>query len=208
MTNPILVKVCGMREAENIREVEQTGADMIGFIFYPKSPRYVREVPEYLPLRAKRVGVFVNENIETIRAVIVRFGLHCIQLHGEESPEHCRLLRQPGIQLIKAFSVSGAEDLQLVDLYEGLCDYYLFDTKCDGHGGAGRTFDWNVLNEYKGHTPFLLSGGIDSNSIRTLKAFTHPRFAGIDINSRFEISPGRKDPERIACFLKELASNN
>ncbi|KAA6326786.1 N-(5'-phosphoribosyl)anthranilate isomerase [termite gut metagenome] len=194
-----------MREADNIREIEQAGADMIGFIFYSKSPRYVEKAPEYLPQRAKRVGVFVNEGIESILNIVTCFGLHYVQLHGEESVEHCRLLRQAGVSVIKAFFIFHETDLQAIHIYEGLCDYYLFDTKCDEHGGSGKSFDWNILNAYKGQTPFLLSGGISVESIEALKKFKHPRLSGIDINSRFEVSPGVKDVQKIKSFLNKLA---
>ncbi|KAA6343284.1 N-(5'-phosphoribosyl)anthranilate isomerase [termite gut metagenome] len=194
-----------MREADNIREVEQAGADMIGFIFYSKSPRHVEEAPEYLPQRAKRAGVFVNEGIESILNIVTRFGLNYVQLHGEEPPEYCRLLRQAGgVSVIKAFSISQEKDLQAIHTYEGLCDYYLFDTKCDEHGGSGKSFDWSILNEYKGQTPFLLSGGISVENVEALKEFKHPRLSGIDINSRFEVSPGVKDVQKIKSFLNKL----
>ncbi|KAA6307122.1 N-(5'-phosphoribosyl)anthranilate isomerase, partial [termite gut metagenome] len=173
-----------MREAGNIRKVEQAGVDMIGFIFYPKSSRYVEEVPEYLPQHTKRVGVFVNEKIEAVQTTITRFGLHCVQLHGEELPELCWLLRQSNVLVIKTFSISQEKDLQAVSMYKGVCNYYLFDTKCDERGGSGKSFDWSILNKYEGQTPFLLSGGISMESIEALKEFTHPRWAGIDINSR------------------------
>ncbi|KAA6331694.1 N-(5'-phosphoribosyl)anthranilate isomerase [termite gut metagenome] len=194
-----------MREAGNIRKVEQAGVDMIGFIFYPKSSRYVEEVPEYLPQHAKRVGVFVNEKIETIQATVTRFDLQCVQLHGEELPEFCWLLRQSNVLVIKTFSISQEKDLQAVSIYKGACDYYLFDTKCDERGGSGKSFDWGILNKYEGQTPFLLSGGISMESIEALKAFKHPRLAGIDINSCFEVSPGMKDVKKIKSFLTKLA---
>lgn len=199
-----LIKVCGMTEAENIRNVELQDVDMIGFIFYSKSPRCLCQMPEYLPARAKRVGVFVNESKENILMYADRFGLDYIQLHGNESPEYCRSLRGMGLHLIKAFSVAQPKDLLCVSAYDGLCDYYLFDTKTSQYGGSGNQFDWNLLHCYNGSTPFLLSGGINPYSAKALKEFHHPRLAGIDINSRFEISPGIKDVERIANFLKEL----
>jgi phosphoribosylanthranilate isomerase len=205
MINGVLIKVCGMREAGNIRETEKIGADMIGFVFYPKSLRYVEKVPAYLPQYAKRVGVFVNEKVETVQTTITRFGLHYVQLHGEESPEYCRLLRRLTIPVIKAFPISQEKDLQTVGMYEGLCNYYLFDTKCDGYGGSGKSFDWNILSGYKGRTPFLLSGGISMDRIEVCKYFKHLRLAGIDINSCFETSPGVKDVKSIKGFLNKLA---
>lgn len=200
-----IIKVCGMTETENIRHIEQSGVDMIGFIFYPKSPRCLCEMPGYLPTRAKRVGVFVNETKENILMYADRFGLDYIQLHGNESPEYCRsLLSTCALPLIKAFSIAGPNDLPVISAYSGLCDYYLFDTKSPKYGGTGKQFDWNLLNRYNGSTPFLLSGGINFYSVKAIKEFHHPRFAGVDINSRFETSPGIKDVERIRAFLQEL----
>ena len=200
----LIIKVCGMTEAENIRNVEQLDVDMIGFIFYPKSPRCLCEIPTYLPVRAKRVGVFVNESKETILMYADRFALDYIQLHGSESPGYCRSLRSSGLHLIKAFSISQSKDLATVSDYKGLCDYYLFDAKTSLYGGSGNQFDWNLLHRYNGPTPFLLSGGINPYSVKALREFRHPYFAGIDINSRFETAPGIKDVERISNFLKEL----
>lgn len=200
-----IIKICGMTETENIRHIEQLGVDLIGFIFYPKSPRCLCEMPGYLPRQARRVGVFVNETKENILMYADRFGLDYIQLHGNESPEYCRSLLTAGhLPLIKAFSIDRPHDLQPISAYDGLCRYYLFDTKSPKYGGSGRQFDWNLLQRYHGSTPFLLSGGINSYSAQAIKAFHHPRFAGVDLNSRFETSPGIKDVERIRTFLKEL----
>lgn len=196
-----------MTEADNIRAIEQLGVDMIGFIFYPKSPRCLCEKPQYLPLRAKRVGVFVNESKENILMYTDRFSLNYIQLHGNESPDYCRTLHNNGLRLIKAFSISLPKDLFDVSDYDGLCDYYLFDTKTPQYGGSGNQFDWNILHRYNGSTPFLLSGGINPYSVKAIKEFHHPRLAGIDLNSRFETAPGLKDVERIEIFLKELRNS-
>ena len=188
MINGKIIKVCGMREAENIQDVESIeGIDMLGFIFYPKSPRYVYELPAYLPIHARRVGVFVNEDKQTISMYADRFGLNYVQLHGNES-------------------VDRPKDLRKVYDYEKVCDLFLFDTKCEQYGGSGNQFDWSILDMYNGHVPFLLSGGINSYSANALKEFKHPRLAGYDLNSRFELKPGEKDPERIRTFLNELKS--
>lgn len=197
-----LIKVCGMREADNIRAVEQLGIDMMGFIFYPKSPRCVCELPAYMPHSAKRVGVFVNEDKKEIEMLADRFGLQYIQLHGNESPEYCRSLHATGLRLIKAFPIATRKDMEGTEAYEPYCDYFLFDTRCPQHGGSGNQFDWSLLNNYKGHTPFLLSGGINAHSAAALKEIKHPRLAGFDLNSRFELKPGVKDVERINRFLK------
>lgn len=124
-----MIKVCGMTDADNIRDVEVLGVDMIGFIFYPKSPRYLYQIPRYLPTLAKRVGVFVNETKENILMYVDRFGLNYVQLHGDESPEYCRTLHSYGIRIIKAFSIALPKDLLAVSDYEGFCDYFLFDTR-------------------------------------------------------------------------------
>lgn len=199
-----LIKVCGMREAENIRDIDHLNVDLIGFIFYPKSPRYVYELPAYLPIKARRVGVFVNEDKPTVQMFADRFDLDYLQLHGNESPEYCRTLHASGAKLIKAFSIDRKKDLERTKEYEESCDYFLFDTKCEQFGGSGNQFDWGVLHAYNGSTPFLLSGGINAYSAPALNGFHHPRLAGYDLNSRFELKPGVKDAERIAQLLQEL----
>lgn len=204
MINGKLIKVCGMCKADNIREIDSLGVDMIGFIFYPRSPRCVCELPAYMPVHAHRVGVFVNEEKDTIQMYADRFQLEYIQLHGNESPEYCRSLRTVGLKIIKAFSIAQRKDLQHILAYEEYCDYFLFDTKCEQHGGSGKQFDWNILHFYTGHTRFLLSGGINFYSAKALKEFHHPQLAGFDLNSRFEVSPGEKDAQRIEQFLQEL----
>lgn len=202
--NDKLIKVCGMSEAENIREIEQLNVDMIGFIFYPKSPRCLCELPAYMPIKAKRVGVFVNEDKKNIEMFADRFSLDYIQLHGNESPDYCHSLRATGLRLIKAFSIAQRKDFENVAAYEESCDFLLFDTKCEQHGGSGKQFDWNTLNFYRGKTPFLLSGGINVYSPTALKKLRHPQLAGFDLNSRFEIKPGLKDVDRVKLFLDEL----
>ncbi|WP_321331149.1 phosphoribosylanthranilate isomerase [uncultured Bacteroides sp.] len=204
MMNGKLIKVCGMREAKNIQEVEQLGVDIIGFIFYYKSPRYMFEIPAYLPTRAKRAGVFVNESKEMVNIIADRFGLDYIQLHGDESPGYCQSLKNEGLRLIKAFSIDKEKDLHATKSYEGICDYFLFDTKCQQHGGSGNQFDWSLLDQYTGQTPFLLSGGINSYSAKALKEFSHPKLAGFDLNSRFEFSPAKKDVKRLQTFLQQI----
>lgn len=199
-----IIKVCGMTNGENIRQTEQLGVDFIGFIFYPRSPRFLFEMPTYLPVRSRRIGVFVNESKDNILMYADRFGLDYIQLHGNESPEYCHNLQAAGMKLIKAFSIATPRDLSSVSAYEGLCQYYLFDTKTPQYGGSGNQFDWTLLNRYTGNTPFLLSGGINQYSAVAIRNFHHPRIAGVDINSRFESSPGLKDIGRIQTFIREL----
>ena len=189
-----------MREAENIRAVEQLGIDWMGFIFWPKSSRYVSERPTYLPTRCRRVGVFVDAPLADVLQKVQEYGLDIVQLHGNESPEYAMKLQ--GCSLIKAFNIAGPEDLVQTKAYEGIVDYFLFDTKGKSVGGNGEKFDWSVLEAYTGDTPFLLSGGIGPDDAERVRQFNHPRLAGIDLNSRFELSPGLKDITKLKHFLR------
>ena len=196
-----------MREADNIREVEALGIDMMGFIFWPKSSRYVSQCPDYLPKRVKRVGVFVDEDPEQVKRLADDYGLDYIQLHGHETPEVISYLRTPALphpRIIKAFNISTAEDLIQTQPYEGLVDYFLFDAKGKSVGGNGEKFNWNVLDAYQGSTPFLLSGGICPDDAERVNAFYHPKCIGIDLNSRFELSPGLKDVAKLKEFMCNL----
>lgn len=197
----MIVKVCGMREPDNIRAVEQLGIDWMGFIFWPGSSRYVARRPAYLPIRCRRVGVFVDAPLADVLQRAEEYALDFIQLHGHESAEYVRQLRPYGI--IKAFNIASADDLAQVAAYEGLVDYFLFDTKGRSVGGNGEKFDWTVLSAYNGPTPFLLSGGIGPDDAARVRQFRHPRCVGIDLNSRFELSPGLKDIEKLKRFLYE-----
>lgn len=216
-----------MRDAQNIREVSQLGVDMIGMIFYPKSPRYVEMqsshagiIPDYakedigVSVSSKtpaRVGVFVDDMVQNIVTRVVNYHLDYVQLHGNEPREMCENLRltldpdiRPGIKIIKAISVSDASDIQKYKEYVGAVDLFLFDTKCKTVGGSGQQFDWQALEQYDGEVPFLLSGGIGPEDASRLHAFHHPKCIGIDLNSRFEIEPGVKDVEKLKGFLNEI----
>ena len=196
------VKVCGMRDADNIREVEALGIDMLGFIFWPKSSRYVSERPNYMPTKCKRVGVFVDEDIEQVKRTADEYQLDMIQLHGHERPDYIRQLS--GRKVIKAFNIATSADLEATKPYEDIVDYFLFDTKGKSVGGNGAKFDWTVLADYVGETPFLLSGGIGPDDAARIRSFHHSQLAGIDLNSRFEITPGLKDINKLKEFIKEL----
>lgn len=215
-----------MRDAQNIREVSQLGVDMIGMIFYPKSPRYVEMqsshagiIPDYakedINIKSSktpaRVGVFVDDMVQNIVTRVVNYHLDYVQLHGNEPREMCENLRltldpdiRPGIKIIKAISVSDASDIQKYKEYVGAVDLFLFDTKCKTVGGSGQQFDWLVLDQYDGEVPFLLSGGIGPEDASRLHAFHHPKCIGIDLNSRFEIELGVKDVEKLKGFLNEI----
>lgn len=201
----MIIKVCGMRESRNISDVIAAGANCLGMIFYPKSPRYVSAVPE-IAEDIRRVGVFVNADTAEIIDKIVRYRLDMVQLHGSEAPDTLRALRSaaPGVKLIKTISVGNAEDIAQYRQYEDCADLLLFDTKCAGMGGSGKHFDWSVLSRYHGTTPFLLSGGIGPSDAGRIAAFRHPMLAGIDLNSRFETAPAVKDAALLRKFINKV----
>ena len=210
-----------MRDADNIRDISALGVDMIGLIFYPPSPRYVQQfssgagiIPDYAPDMGKtplRVGVFVDDMPQNIVTRVYNYKLDYIQLHGNEPRDTLENLRatidpdiKPKIKIIKAISVSSAEDIKKYKEYVGAADLFLFDTKCKTVGGSGEQFDWQVLQQYDGETPFLLSGGIGPEDVERLKAFQHPKCIGIDLNSKFEIEPALKDVEKLRKFLLKV----
>lgn len=207
-----------MREPENIWEISGLGINWIGLIFYGRSPRAVnnndwttthpallKETLSLLPgLPVKKVGVFVNATKEQILETATHYLLDYIQLHGNESPRFCHTLQKRGYRVIKVFSIASAADLVNTGAYEGYADFFLFDTKCSGYGGSGKSFDWSVLDSYIGETPFLLSGGINPESAAAIRSFEHPRLAGIDLNSGFETAPGKKDAGSLTLFLEQL----
>lgn len=200
----MIIKVCGMRDAKNICEIEKLDVDWIGFIFYPNSPRFVSEVPDYLLKRKNRVGIFVNESKEKIIETASSFGLNIVQLHGNESPEFCDEMGKIGLKVIKAFSIGNDFPTETVNAYLDKCDYFLFDTKKTLHGGSGQKFNWEILSEYRGKTPFLLSGGISWEDTENIRQFSHPKFIGIDINSKFEVSPAVKNVELVKQFIDKI----
>ncbi|WP_455636620.1 phosphoribosylanthranilate isomerase [Parabacteroides sp.] len=222
----MIIKVCGMREPQNIREVAALAINWIGFIFYDRSPRFVERCPTKqwtvdngqctvhanakqlstvtCQLSTKKVGVFVNASPESMMEKASAYKLDYLQLHGNESPEDCHTLQKRGYSLIKAFPIATKEDFEKTREYEGRVDYFLFDTRCEGYGGSGKRFDWSILTEYKGETPFLLSGGIRPENAEAIRHFRHPRFAGIDLNSGFEIEPGLKDIDKLKNFIQQI----
>ncbi|MBQ8066448.1 MAG: phosphoribosylanthranilate isomerase [Prevotella sp.] len=207
-----LVKLCGMRHADNIRAAEALGLDMMGFIFWPKSSRYVAAPPAYLPKTVRRVGVFVDAGADEVLAHVRDYGLDAVQLHGHEQPPYLAALRAatPATTLIKAFCIASADDLAPAAAYEGYADLFLFDSRAALPGGNGTQFDWGVLSAYHGHTPFLLSGGIGPDDAARLTAWLGSGgaaarlCAGIDLNSRFETAPAMKDVALLRRFLAQL----
>lgn len=205
--NKMKLKVCGMRERVNIREVMELQPDYMGFIFYPKSPRYVGEsfeLPSSFPRSIGKVGVFVNSGTEEMLSRVRHLNLDYLQLHGNETPQQCEELKKEGVKLIKAFSVDDDFDFSATEPYEGVVDFLLFDTKGKYYGGNARTFNWNVLERYNQQVPFFLSGGISPYNISGIKALEGMNLHAIDINSGVEIEPGLKDIEKIKDIKCEL----
>lgn len=217
-----------MRDAENIQQVIALGVNMIGLIFWPKSPRYVQSfstnagiipdlknpaIKDISNPDASYVGVFVDEMPQNVVTHAYNYKLDYIQLHGNESPIYIDNLRKtlvpdilPNVKIIKALSINEKSDVLKWKTYEGHVDMFLFDTKsAQTVGGTGKHFDWSLINMYDGSIPFLLSGGIGPDDAEAIKSFKHPMCVGIDLNSRFEKTPGMKDVDKLKAFLKELS---
>ena len=205
----LLVKVCGMRDEVALAEVAALGPDFLGFIFAPKSPRFVGDslAPELvraLPPSIWKVGVFVNETTENMLAIAKRFGLAAVQLHGQETPVQCEELSEAGLLVMKAFSVGQAVDFAALLPYVPYCDFFLFDTKGAAPGGNGAIFDWNLLSGYNLPVPYFLAGGLGLEHAAELAALRLPGLVGVDLNSGFETAPGVKDAGRLAQMLTQL----
>ena len=205
------IKVCGNTDIEQLKELNNFPIDYVGLIFYPQSPRCVLEKLrgndfKEIEMSATKVGVFVNASEEEIMKQVDEYDLEMVQLHGDETASFCNHISDQ-IKVIKAFRITDfdANVDWLVQEYDEVCDYYLFDKGSAGlYGGTGQKFNWNLLEKSKIGKEFFLSGGIERRDAEALKKFTHPFFYGVDVNSRFETSPGIKDMELIKEFAKEL----
>ena len=198
-----------MRNPQNIQDLITLQPDFIGFIFFPKSPRYVgldwdEEIAKSIPSSVKKIGVFVNESVEQILLLASKYQLDGIQLHGSETPEICQTIKDKNLLVLKAFSVDESFDFELVKRYELHCDYFLFDTKTPQHGGSGLKFDWNKLKEYSLSKPFFLSGGIMEDDVDEIKSLNIKQLCSVDINSKFEIEPALKDIKMVERFAQKL----
>jgi phosphoribosylanthranilate isomerase len=203
------VKVCGLTDARNAREVADAGADFAGFIFYPQSKRFVGETPEEdlfmnIPAQVKKVGVFVNEKKEKINEIARKYQLDLVQLHGAETAGFCNDLKLKGLKVMKAFGISEDFDFNRLTAYRDTCDYFLFDTQTMLYGGSGIKFRWELLEEYTLSTPFFLGGGIGPLDAQKVLNIRHPCFFAADINSRFETAPGMKDISIIKTFIQHF----
>lgn len=216
----MIIKVCGLRDPQNILELARTSINWMGFIFYEGSCRYAgrqgleawlftqREALSGL----RRVGVFVNAPHLEVLHKGQDLEADLIQLHGEESPAYIRTLQKswleagnPPVQWIKAFGLHPDFDFARLAAYQDMVDYFIFDTgSSHQRGGTGRPFDWQLLERYTGRKPFLLSGGIDVQSAAPIAGLRHPMLMGVDINSRFETQPGHKDATSVRLFSQKL----
>lgn len=204
---PVKLKVCGMKYQQNVEQVLPLAPDYLGFIFYPKSSRYVGTGPErdfikHIPKNFKKVGVFVDAPTDEIVDICSRYNIDIVQLHGNESIKQCEELKNKCFKIIKAFSICPKFDFDELREYQHVVDFYLFDTKGEKQGGNGYAFDWTVLNHYDNHKPFFLSGGISLQNIGHIKDLMHLNIYAIDVNSRFELEPGLKDVKQLQT-LKE-----
>lgn len=205
------IKVCGITEFKQLQQLDGLDIDYAGLIFYKDSPRYIGDKLSKKDVKnadfdLKKTGVFVNPEMIDVLDAIDDYGLEVVQLHGEESPEMCEDLSSE-VEVIKVFRIKDNKvDIDaLVADYDAVCDYYLFDKATDySIGGTGEQFDWNILTRAKIEKPFFLSGGISVDDAVKLKNFKHPDFFGVDINSRFEKSPGIKDMGLVLQFKQAL----
>lgn len=206
------IKICGMREIENIKAIISLDIDYIGFIFYPKSKRFIGldyplEAIEKIPNNIQKVGVFVNEEKEIVFNIVKKYKLDYIQLHGNESLEDCKFYKDNNIKVIKAISINCKSDFKQLPIYEDYCDIFLLDTKTPDYGGSGNSFDWTLLQYYNSTTPFLLSGGLGIENINeAIQLITDSRLIGFDLNSQLEDKPAFKNKEKTKKIIKIIKS--
>jgi phosphoribosylanthranilate isomerase len=193
-----------MRDAENIAAVASLRPQYLGFIFYPKSPRFVGKnfvIPADLSPSIKRVGVFVNESNAVVIAKSKSLKLDFVQLHGNESSAQCDELKETSLGVIKVFSIDDDFNFESTKPYREVVDYFLFDTKGKYYGGNAKTFNWNILERYNQEVPFFLSGGLSPDNVNTLGDIQKMNLHALDLNSGVEISPGLKDMNKIKTIM-------
>lgn len=206
----MIIKICGITNKSNLLEIISLKPEMMGFIFYPVSARYMADKlhPDDLveiPKKIKRVGVFVNADEYEINGIFWKYNLDMVQLHGDESPSLCRQLSSMNIPVIKAFQINEYFDFNDVEGYLKYCRYFLFDTKTEAYGGSGSKFNWEILNKYKLGHPFILSGGIAAGDEDKIISINNPALIGVDVNSRFESSAGIKNVPLLKTFINNLS---
>lgn len=205
------IKVCGITQLEQLQELDEIGIEFVGLNFYKESSRYVGGKISGEDVRdgdfdIRKVGVFVNENVNKVIKAIKEYGLDIVQLHGDETPEYCKQLSDE-VEVSKTFRIGDETNIEsLVEKFDDACDYYLFDTggQKESLGGTGKQFDWDVLSKARIEKPFFLAGGIGMADLLRVKMFNHPDLFAVDINSKFEIEPGVKDLDLVKMFAQVL----
>jgi len=199
------LKVCGMKLENNIFEISELNPDFMGFIFWPKSKRFFNDKSIRISSKINKVGVFVNQDYDFIIDKINNFKLDFVQLHGEEDYQFCKKIKSQ-CKLIKVFNIGSDFDFEILNSFESVCDYFLFDTKGDSYGGNGIKFDWKLLKNYPSKKPFMLSGGIDITDFKEILKIKELKIPliGIDINSKFEFEPGLKNIKKVEELLKKM----
>jgi len=214
------IKVCGITQLKQLEHLDAIDIEFAGLNFYKESPRYVVGKISGDEIRdgdydIRKVGVFVNENMEMIMKTIEEYDLDIVQLHGDESTAVCMRLSEE-VEVIKTFRINNETKNieEMIKKYDDACDYYLFDT--GGYsspfagggetmpGGTGKQFDWKLLSDNRIEKPFFLAGGIGLPDVVRVKTFEHPDLFAVDINSKFEISPGVKDLDLVKMFAQVL----
>jgi phosphoribosylanthranilate isomerase len=206
----IKLKVCGMRDEDNIHEVAALRPDYLGFIFYKQSPRFVGEnfsMPT-IQYGIKRVGVFVNDDVGKIMKLYEKHNLDFIQLHGNETVNEVIQLRKSGAGIIKVFSIHDDFDFEETKRYAEYSDYFLFDTKGKYFGGNALQFNWTILERFDQQLPFFLSGGLNIENIAAVTELSSMNLHALDINSGVEVSPAIKDRLKVAEVMSKLESIN
>lgn len=202
----MIIKVCGILDSNHFSHLATTGADWFGLNFYDKSKRYFLSNSIEKIKNTTTIGVFVNADIPFIKEKISTFDLDFVQLHGNESTAYCNEIKAL-TKVIKVFQVNDSFDFKQTQEYN-FCDYFLFDTKCKSYGGSGKKFNWEKLQEYTGEVPFILAGGIGPQDINFLSNIKHEKLKGVDINSKFEKSPGIKDVNLVTTFVSQIKKHN
>jgi len=204
MKNALKIKVCGLKEDENIKDIDDLGVDYIGMIFYEKSPRFAGNSNFNLSdIRATKVGVFVNATIDYIKTIQEEYNIEVAQLHGDEDPEFTQQVKDLGLTVWKVFGIDNSFDFRILANYQGV-DLFLFDTKSPLHGGTGVKFDWNKLKDLGDQYKFMLSGGIGKEDAAAINELSLNGLTGIDLNSKFEISPGNKNIKMLKEFIEQI----
>jgi phosphoribosylanthranilate isomerase len=193
-----------MKHPENILELAALQPDLMGFIFYEPSKRFMENKIPDLDNSIQKVGVFVNQTIDGVVATALSHQLEVIQLHGEETPDYCSRLKEMNFTIIKVFSVDANFDFSILNAYQNACDYFLFDTKGALPGGNGVAFDWKILKKYSLNIPFFLSGGIGVEEIDTILQMNIPHLYAIDCNSKLETAPGLKNIENCKIAINKI----